>query len=385
MDAEQLTIHVRSPSLSETLVVNATLHDKILSVKQSLQNIHPYNPDTASQRLIYAGRQLKDEDILSNVLNKVNESNTFIFHLVVKPGGMNTTPQPRRPVPVKAPEQPVHHENESSQNAGATASAATSPIPTKLLAPPGTSTQPSLPSPSDTTPGPSNLKENVEKVQGTTAPATSYPNPEIVTIDGKHYLAVTPAVVSQIEAYEQYLVTYQQYYTQWYQWYNANYVSNTMPPGNAAGPTPTHREQPTPTAPVNAAVDAEAERQRAARRATVVWLAAKLMLVLFVLTRNASIPRMIFIYVCAFVFFLYQTGQLRFIVRRVRPWRNTPATPAEPSRETNPVVDQPITRRRIIERGVYTFVASLFPSYGHDPRLAEALDNAQQEEPMAGL
>jgi hypothetical protein len=42
--------------------------------------------------------------------------------------------------------------------------------------------------------------------------------------------------------------------------------------------------------------------------------------------------------------------------------------------------DQPITRRRIIERGVYTFVASLFPSYGHDPRIAEAFDNAQQDE-----
>ncbi|KAI8581334.1 hypothetical protein K450DRAFT_232543 [Umbelopsis ramanniana AG] len=326
MDAENLTIHVRSPSLTETLVVNATIHDKILSVKQSLQNIHPYNPDTASQRLIYAGRQLKDEDILSNVLNKVNESNIFIFHLVVKPGGMNPVPQPRKPVAMKAPEQLVHLENEPNQNAGGTASAATSPIPTKLLAPPlapsGTSTQPTLPSPSysDTTPGPSKMKENVEKVPETTA--TSYPNPEIVTIDGKHYLAVTPAVVSQIEAYEQYLVTYQQYYTQWYQWYNANYVLNTIP-GNAASPqgTPnTHREQP--TAPV--AEDAEAERQRAARRATVVWLAAKLMLVLFVLTRNASIPRMIFIYVCAFVFFLYQTGQLRFIVRRVRPWRNTP-------------------------------------------------------------
>jgi hypothetical protein len=155
----------------------------------------------------------------------------------------------------------------------------------------------------------------------------SYPFSHSHLCSGKHYLAVTPALVSQIEAYEQYLVTYQQYYTQWYQWYNANYVSNTLP-GNTTSPqgmpTPNaHREQVTPTTPVNAAVGAEAERQRAARRATIVWLAAKLMLVLFVLTRNASIPRMIFIYVCAFVFFLYQTGQLRFIVRRVRPWRNT--------------------------------------------------------------
>jgi hypothetical protein len=83
MDAENLTIHVRSPSLSETLVVNATIRDKILSVKQSLQNIHPYNPDTASQRLIYAGRQLKDEDILSNVLNKVARLLVIWVHIGV--------------------------------------------------------------------------------------------------------------------------------------------------------------------------------------------------------------------------------------------------------------------------------------------------------------
>jgi hypothetical protein len=57
---------------------------------------------------------------------------------------------------------------------------------------------------------------------------------------------------------------------------------------------------------------------------------------------------------------------------------NAAATPG--SGNNNQTIDQPITRRRIIERGVYTFVASLFPSYGHDPHIAEALDNAQQDE-----
>lgn len=56
---------------------------------------------------------------------------------------------------------------------------------------------------------------------------------------------------------------------------------------------------------------------------------------------------------------------------------------ASASRDANRADDQPITRRRIIERGVYTFVASLFPSYGHDPRIAEALENAQQDEVRA--
>ncbi|KAH8554792.1 hypothetical protein BGW37DRAFT_210626 [Umbelopsis sp. PMI_123] len=313
---------------------------------------------------------------------------------------MDTLPPPRRPVPIKAQDEPAQHDNEFSHSIGGTSSTTASSFPSKLfhpnVTPSGSSTQPSLSSPSPpytdiTTESSSKMKsrdgEGLETTTSTTAAA--YPTPEIVTIDGKQYLAVTPAIQSQIEAYEQYLVTYQQYYTQWYQWYNATYLSNTTTTtttGNRTGPQVSttlpnpNQEQPTPTVPVNAADNAEAERQRAARRATIVWLAAKLMLVLFVLTRHASIPRMIFIYVCAFIFFLYQTGQLRFIVRRVRPWRTTQATPTDSSRDTSSVADQPITRRRIIERGVYTFVASLFPSYGHDPRLAEAIDNAQQDE-----
>lgn len=96
-----------------------------------------------------------------------------------------------------------------------------------------------------------------------------------------------------------------------------NSMSNTEP---SAAEVNGNGNQSTATNPPNAAADAEAERQRAARRATMVWLAAKLLLVVFILTRDASIPRMIVLYLGAVVFFLYQTGQLRFIVRRVRPW-----------------------------------------------------------------
>jgi hypothetical protein len=168
----------------------------------------------------------------------------------------------------------------------------------------------------------------------------------IHSFSGKQYQAITPAIQSQLEAYEQYILAYQQYYTQWYQWYNANYMFNattgvhgvpsSSPPSSATPSSPANgnRDQPTPTAPVNAAADAEAERQRAARRAAFVWLAAKLMLVAFILTRNASIPRMILLYVSAFVFLLYQTGQLRFIIRRVRPW-NTEGKRLEEKKAVN--------------------------------------------------
>lgn len=102
---------------------------------------------------------------------------------------MNTLPpQPRKPVAGKTLEQSAYVEKEPNQNAAEIASAATSPIPTKLSAPPSETptTQPSLPlsSPSYThiTPGPSRTKEEVPE---TTAPAaaTSYPSPEIVSIE----------------------------------------------------------------------------------------------------------------------------------------------------------------------------------------------------------
>jgi hypothetical protein len=145
-------------------------------------------------------------------------------------------------------------------------------------------------------------------------------------------LSISPAVQSQIEAYEKYLIAYQQYYTEWYQWYNTHYVTNAanmafLPNSSAPSQTASSmlnnnlgQEQAAPAGPANGVEDPEVIRQRAARRAAVVWLATKLILALFILTRNASIPRMIVLYSITFAFFLYQTGQLRFIIRRVRPW-----------------------------------------------------------------
>lgn len=71
MDCEELTINIRSPSLPDILAVKASLSDTVLKVKQSLRSVHPYTPDTSSQRLIYAGKLLKDQDVLDNVLHKV--------------------------------------------------------------------------------------------------------------------------------------------------------------------------------------------------------------------------------------------------------------------------------------------------------------------------
>lgn len=57
----------------------------------------------------------------------------------------------------------------------------------------------------------------------------------------------------------------------------------------------------------------------AQQRAASVWLALKLIFILFILCQDASIERIIFFHAIAFVFFLYQTGRLRFVIRQVRP------------------------------------------------------------------
>lgn len=59
--------------------------------------------------------------------------------------------------------------------------------------------------------------------------------------------------------------------------------------------------------------------------------------------------------------------------RRPEHTQQRPAT----SDEQQP--QQPATLLATLKRGAYTFVASLWPNYGHDARIAQALDNGQQE------
>lgn len=59
-------------------------------------------------------------------------------------------------------------------------------------------------------------------------------------------------------------------------------------------------------------------RPAQAQRAASIWLALKLVVFLFMVCQGASIERIFIFHMIAFVFFLYQTGRLRFVLRRVR-------------------------------------------------------------------
>jgi hypothetical protein len=59
-------------------------------------------------------------------------------------------------------------------------------------------------------------------------------------------------------------------------------------------------------------------RPAIAQRGTSIWLALKLIVVLFMVCQGASIERIFLFHAIAVVFFFYQTGRVRFVLRRVR-------------------------------------------------------------------
>lgn len=77
-------------------------------------------------------------------------------------------------------------------------------------------------------------------------------------------------------------------------------------------------QQPFNQAPNHVPAPAVARPAINAQLATSIWLALKLAIVLFMLCQGASIERIIIFHTIALVFFLYQTGRLRFVLRRVR-------------------------------------------------------------------
>lgn len=91
------------------------------------------------------------------------------------------------------------------------------------------------------------------------------------------------------------------------------FQSNPLPtPQNTYFPQQ-QQQQPQQT-PLPAAVRARNDAQRAAS----IWLAMKLVVILFILCQGASIQRVVFFHIIAFFVFLHQTGRLRVVVRRVR-------------------------------------------------------------------
>ncbi|KAL7335930.1 hypothetical protein PS15p_201336 [Mucor circinelloides] len=420
---KEITVHIRSPSLNETLEVKTTLNATILTLKKSIEPVHPHHPKPTNQRIIYSGKLLKDADILTEILKTSDEEVTATFHLVVKPSLDAATTSSRTHTPISNPSFP-HASTSSSSSPPNTFFSDRAPQNTSFQMPQFQQQQPMYPS---SLPG-------------------GY---QVVCINGQYYLAPT-LVLSQNILPQQFHNTQVS-------------VPNTQPPmyqqqtdANAsASPQPQpqaqqYQQQPQPQEPVvqpyiNQIPQQQQQQQNnplfggnapmlaqpaIAQRATSIWLALKLIVVLFMLCQGASIERILIFHAIAFVFFLYQTGRLRFVLRRVRvedlnrfrPGGGNAGGLQRPAGAAQGNVDgnaegastsvnnnsdnltqrrqnhgeesassqdnasgssdtatqepaRPLTALDVWKRGAYTFFASLWPTYGVDPQIAQAFQN----------
>ncbi|KAI9278610.1 hypothetical protein BDA99DRAFT_492628 [Phascolomyces articulosus] len=445
MEGESLTVQIRSPSMSETLTLTTQRHASVHALKQLIHTVHPKKPTPSDQRIIFAGKLLNDTDALSRILEKTDVNSVPTFHLVVKPSPVVTS--------------------SSTNNNNTTTTSSSSPY---------MNTRPNVPSPlsnamsatataSSSVPPPTNTTSQNES---TTLPGTSqssfttfqqqqqqmmpgYPSLlpggyQVIALNGQYYLApvLVPAIAPQLQQQQQSLFhpTFQPQggYTP------QPHFQQQQPQVQQAQPMP---QQQQGRGGIRAPVFIHAQNR--VQRATSVWLALKLIFILFILCQDASLERILFFHVLAFIFFLYQTGRLRFVIQRVRPEDlNRPHPPFHPPQQqqqqqqqqgpsqpqqnqppvsppathnnnnnnnaaaaastdssapSTPQLDntneqasspststttagnipqqrqQPTTLLGTLKRGAYTFIASLWPNYGHDARIAQALDNGQNE------
>lgn len=84
--ADLASITVKSPVQATDVQVQTSLSNTVLQLKERLQSDHPARPEPASQRLIYGGRLLRDEEILSDVFPQVSVARRFfLFRRVTYP------------------------------------------------------------------------------------------------------------------------------------------------------------------------------------------------------------------------------------------------------------------------------------------------------------
>lgn len=79
MSADAFTIIVKSPVQATDLQVELPRSSSVLDLKQQLRRDHPSAPEPASQRLIYGGRLLRDEEMLADAFRQVRLGPLFVL------------------------------------------------------------------------------------------------------------------------------------------------------------------------------------------------------------------------------------------------------------------------------------------------------------------
>ncbi|CAK9294974.1 unnamed protein product [Gordionus sp. m RMFG-2023] len=83
MDSENLRINLKSPIFTDE-IVNASWKWTVYHLKNHLTSVYPLKPTIGQQRLIYAGRLLKDDQPLIEVFKKDDHS-PYNLHIICSP------------------------------------------------------------------------------------------------------------------------------------------------------------------------------------------------------------------------------------------------------------------------------------------------------------
>ncbi|KAL0080163.1 hypothetical protein J3Q64DRAFT_1753003 [Phycomyces blakesleeanus] len=352
-DASMLTVQIRSPALQETLSLRIERDASVHSLKMHIQDVHPQKPMASEQRIIHSGKLLNDSDFLRDVLAKTDANTIPTFHLVVK-SSLSTSSH--KPPPIDESQSTLEQNDAPHYSGIPSVAPATLPLHTQTSF---TGLPPLIPG--------------------------GY---QVVAINGQYYLA--PVLVPA--------TTFPTHPT----WAQPSTGYGQPMYHNASQPRP--QVQPAVQPQPNPAAPGPAEDQRAVarnriviRNTTSIWLALKLIFILFIVCQGASLERIVFFHIIAFGFFLYQTGRLRFVVQRVRaedPAANRRAVPVQPRQQnggvpspraptteeptdSQPVLpEEPMSSVEIFKRCAYLFMVSLWPDYDHDPNAAQAFENA---------
>jgi hypothetical protein len=90
--AETVHIVIKNPSQSGDFRIEMPINNSVLQLKQKLEQSYDSRPPPANQKLIFAGRLLQDDALLSDILRQHDISIPQTFHLVIRP---NAPPQPQ--------------------------------------------------------------------------------------------------------------------------------------------------------------------------------------------------------------------------------------------------------------------------------------------------
>ncbi|KAI8878927.1 hypothetical protein K501DRAFT_257791 [Backusella circina FSU 941] len=319
-----ITIHVRSPSLQETLEIKIAQNAFITVLKQEIQRVHPQHPLPEDQRIIYSGKLLDNENQIETLLKKSEDNVIPTFHLVVKPS-----------------------------NSSSSSSSSSSSRPTPTL---DNINQPTMP---DIQPQPQPQPQTEPQVQQTNA-LPQYPpllpgGYQVVALNGQYYLA--PVLVPSVQPIQTQPV-YQNVPNSRFE--NIPAMGHTQQPNAPAYPPQfEQQQQPQPQQPQQQ--QRQLQPQAILRNiagflrpaangqlAGNIWLALKLYLMIFILSQGASLERILLFHAIALVLFLYQTGRLRIVVHRRQQPQAVPTTAFE-----------------VIKRGIYMFFLSLWPSFNN--------------------